>query len=146
MSDPAVGTRAGLSPRWTALIVLLIVALVGAVAGVALDRTVLLPRRFGGPMPPPFPAAGNGPPTISPEMRRRISERMADELDLSPTQRTQVDSLMSLQFESMQRAAQTMRPLLDSLMQGNQRAIDSVLTPTQRARLDSMRSRIQQRN
>jgi hypothetical protein len=129
-----------------ALIVLLVVAMAGGVAGVAIDRAVLLPRMFGGPMPPPFPAARNGPPAISPEIRRRISERMTAELALTPSQHLRVDSLMAVQFESMQRAALAMRPTLDSLMQQNQRALDSVLTPVQRAKLESLRTRMQRRN
>jgi Spy/CpxP family protein refolding chaperone len=135
---PPVGSRI------LAMAVLLAVAIAGATGGVLLDRMVFMPRgpRMGRSS---FSASAMRGRMPSPESRRRFSDRMAKELGLTPTQQARVDTIMTRQFEGMQRASASVRPTIDSLVQAAQRSMDSVLTPEQRTKVQSMRRAPRQR-
>ena len=140
-SDDTVGTRASQS-RWVAAAVLLAVAIAGGAAGAVFDRAVLVPRNT--------PPRRSGPPSgfmrgdrggVSPDSRRRFSDRMARDLNLTPDQQAKVDTIMRRQFEGMSRASEKVRPVIDSLTRAAQASMDSILTPEQRTKVTEMRTR-----
>jgi Spy/CpxP family protein refolding chaperone len=127
-----------------ALLVLVAVAIGGLAGGVLLDRAVLLHKpvyRSGPPGGGRGRERGGGPG----DMRRRMSERMARELSLTPTQQVQADSILAHQFKAMDMVSAETRPRIDSIMKQAQRSLDSVLTPEQRVKLDSLRARSRSR-
>lgn len=126
-----------------ALAVLLVaVALVaGIIAGMALERFVVLPhsmrgRRaiggFGGPLG--MRGALRQP---TEEQRRMLRQRLTDELHLNPVQAHQVDSIMSVQELAFRALQQETQPRFRALIVETHSKIDSVLTPEQRAIHDS---------
>lgn len=119
--------------RWIAALVLLLVGLAGVLAGVALDRTVLLPRAFE------RRSAGAGMPRR--EMPRRQDEfraRFADALNLTSEQRVVIDSLMDHQLHELRRLRGESQPRVESVIRQTRRAMDSVLTPDQRERMKEL--------
>ena len=70
-----------------------------------------------------------------------MRERLARELDLTPDQQRRVDSIMTQQTRDFRRIREEMQPRFDALLQRAQAGLDSVLTPQQRARLQSLRAR-----
>lgn len=125
--------------RRVAILVLLLVALAAGLAGVAVDRLVLLPRhaaahgpggRAGGPM--------RRPPH---EREREFRDRMARELELSDSQRVRIDSLMEQQLREVRAVRQATEPRLDSIIEGTRSRIDSILTAAQREKARAMARR-----
>lgn len=79
---------------------------------------------------------------------RPSRERMARELNLTPVQRTQFDSIMSLRRTQMRALFTPIRPQMDSLQTVAKTLGDStheqlkrILTPEQGKKLDEMRER-----
>jgi Spy/CpxP family protein refolding chaperone len=75
-------------------------------------------------------------------MRRRFSEQMAKDLALTPTQQVRVDSVLTRQMDAIRRATEAVRPTTDSITREAQAAIDSILSPEQRAKIRSFRGRM----
>lgn len=129
--------------RAMALALLAVVGLAGMGLGFAADRLALrhersAMRRPGGP--------GGGFGSV--EGRRGGSrrgegmrERLARELDLTPEQEKRVDSIMAQQMSEFRHVQATMRPQFDSILAAGQARLDSVLTPAQREKLRTLRSR-----
>ncbi len=126
MADPGAGSMAGGKSRRMAGLVMLLVALGGGVAGVALDRLVFLPMHFGG-----RPFGRGGPPG---EMEHRMRDHFANEVGLSPEQKQKVDSLIERQMTQFRTVRSEMQPRIDTIFQETRKAIDSILTPEQRAK------------
>jgi Spy/CpxP family protein refolding chaperone len=75
-------------------------------------------------------------------------DRMSKELNLTPTQRAQVDSIMTRRRNQMREIFKPLRPQIDSLQKIGKTISDStheqlkrVLTPEQGKKLDEMRER-----
>jgi Spy/CpxP family protein refolding chaperone len=116
-----------------AVLVLLLVAIVGGLAGLALDRMVLLPHMFGGPG---FGRErGPGGPLRDPKFRARF----ARELGLSPEQQTRIDSIMDRQGRELRAVRGQVQPTLDSIITRTRSQLDSVLTPEQRKKAEEIR-------
>lgn len=128
-------TPASKRPRGPLLaaLVLLLALLVGGVAGVALDRHVLLPRMLR-PGLHHFP--GRAPPRD-----REFRNRFAKEVGLSPEQQTRIDSIMDRQGRELRAVRGKVQPQLDSIISRTRRALDSVLTPDQRKKAEVIRRR-----
>ncbi|HEX2722227.1 MAG TPA: Spy/CpxP family protein refolding chaperone [Gemmatimonadaceae bacterium] len=84
---------------------------------------------------------------------RSSRERIARELDLTPAQRAQFDSIMSLRRTQMRELYKPVRPQLDSLQRVSKALMDStheqlkrVLTPAQAKKLDELRERGRKRS
>lgn len=125
--------RGGGGGRLIAALVLIIVAFVGVAGGVALDRGVLLHRRhagFGGRGSRELGANGGV---------RRMRDQLADTLGLSATQRQRFDSLMDRQLAEFRAVREKVQPQMDSIFEATRRAVDSLLTPEQRQKLERMR-------
>jgi Spy/CpxP family protein refolding chaperone len=118
---------------WLAVLVLLLVAFAGGIAGVAVDRLVLLPHRFGGRDwhdGRPGPPRGHG-----------FRDRFARELNLSPEQQTRIDSIMDRQGKELRAVRGQVQPQLDSIITRTRREIDAILTPEQRVKAETIRKR-----
>jgi|EndophyteCoNSPM_1038545.scaffolds.fasta_scaffold11090_1 Spy/CpxP family protein refolding chaperone len=83
---------------------------------------------------------------------RPSRDRMAKELNLTPTQRTQFDSIMNLRRTQMRELFRPIRPQMDSLQNVAKAIGDStheqlkrILTPEQAKKLDEMRERARKR-
>jgi Spy/CpxP family protein refolding chaperone len=116
-----------------AVLVLLLVAFAGGLAGVALDRMVLLRHLFRGPG---F-GHGHGPggPLRDPEFRARF----AREVGLSPEQQIRIDSIMERQGRELRALRGQVQPTLDSIITRTRSQLDSVLTPEQRKKAEEIR-------
>lgn len=110
----------------------------GVGVGMALDRFMHRPpfRRgeFGGP--------GGGP--LAPELRERMAEkisgRLERELDLTPAQRQQVQTMIPrhiAEFDSVRRAVE---PQVEAVLQRSWEEVAALLTPEQRTKWRAMRS------
>ncbi|HEY9228423.1 MAG TPA: hypothetical protein VIP11_17330 [Gemmatimonadaceae bacterium] len=113
-----------------AILTLTVTGLACAGLGIVFDRYVLLPRQFAR-----FRA---GPPG---EMRQQMRDRMARELSLTPEQQHRIDWLTARNFAALEDTRRAFQPRMDSLIHSLRASMDSVLTPAQRAKLDSLRER-----
>lgn len=122
------------STRLLAVGVLLVVALAGLIGGIALDRTLLPQRQWEGR----GGGAHSGPRQQGP---RRPSAMLGVDLKLTEEQAVRIDSLMERQIRGFREIRQSTQPAIDSLMAQTRRSMDSIITPGQRALLDSARAR-----
>ena len=123
-------------PRTTRLLafgVLVVVALAGVLGGVALERTVLRPRAWSERFGAPRGDRHNGP--------RRPSAMFPAELKLTDAQAVRIDTVIERQMRGFREIRKSTQPAIDSLMAQTRRSIDSILTPTQQAQLDSVRAK-----
>jgi Spy/CpxP family protein refolding chaperone len=119
--------------RLLAALVLLLVAVAGGLAGVALDRLVLLPHMLGRPGFGHDHGPGRGP--RDPKFRARI----AKELGLTPEQQIRIDSIMERKGRELRGVRGQVQPTLDSIVTRTRRQVDSVLTPEQRKKAEEFR-------
>lgn len=142
---PARPASRWLSGRTTALAVLLLTAVAGILLGVVLDRRVLLPHRFHVMHGMVWRHGGLGAGAMFPgarapgEWQRHAGDRLARELNLTPAQRVQVDSIMARRMAAFQGVRRETEARVTALLEETRRAIDSVLTPEQQARFHAMR-------
>ena len=123
--------------RGVAALVLVLVALAGVLAGIALDRTVLMPRSASARQA----AAAGMPRHEMPRRQGEFRERFAKALDLTDAQRAAVDSLMDHQLRELRRIRGSSQPQVESVVRQTRRAIDSLLTPEQRERAAELAER-----
>jgi Spy/CpxP family protein refolding chaperone len=83
---------------------------------------------------------------------RPSRDRMAKELNLSPAQRTQFDSIMNTRRTQMRELFNPIRPQMDSLQKiaktmgdSTHEELKKILTPEQGKKLDEMRERMRKR-
>jgi Spy/CpxP family protein refolding chaperone len=128
-TSPRNGTRRA---RTLALAAVIAALLVGVLVGVALDRAVLRHRWWApGPFgPPPAGFMLGGP--------RRLNDRIARELDLTPVQRVRIDSIMARRIRDIEQVRQEVRPRMRQIFATTRAEIDSVLTPAQRERMHAI--------
>lgn len=117
--------------RWLAMGVLIIVAMAGVLGGVALERTVLRPRMW----------AARNQARAEHRGQRRPSAMLPAELKLTEEQAVRIDTLIERQMRGFRDIRKSTQPAIDSLMAQTRRSMDSILSPTQRAQLDSSRAR-----
>jgi Spy/CpxP family protein refolding chaperone len=121
------------STRLLAVGVIVVVALAGIMAGVALDRTVLRQRGWT-----PRGSLARGERRTAPS---RPSAMLGADLKLTEEQAVRIDTLIERQMRGFREIRQSTQPAIDSLMAQTRRAMDSILTPAQRSVLDSARVR-----
>jgi len=130
MTSPSAPWRPG--GRLLAVLVLLLVAVAGGLAGVAIDRRVLLPRKFEGHR------FEHGPGPHGPR-DREFRNRFARELGLSTEQQARIDSIMEHQGRELRAIRHQVQPQLDSIVSRTRQQLDSVLTPEQRKKAEEIR-------
>jgi len=118
--------------RSTAAAVLVLCVVVGVLAGVIVDRSVLIPHRIGR-----RPPARNRSPWPMSELSQ---DRFARDLSLTTAQRAKVDSIMSRQVARFRATRERIQPAMDSIFAETRAELDSVLTPAQRDSLRIMRA------
>ncbi|MEO8032423.1 MAG: hypothetical protein ABJC74_16810 [Gemmatimonadota bacterium] len=124
------------NPRIFATLLLVLLGGGGFGLGFAADRA-LFHYRFARAM-----ATGRLPrEPVFPD-RARILDRMVEDLDLTPAQQAQVDSLLATQTDSLHVLMTRMRTNFRDLSARTRARIDSVLTDSQRVRLPRTSSRI----
>jgi Spy/CpxP family protein refolding chaperone len=116
-----------------AVLVLVIAVLAGGIAGVAVDRLLLLPTMG--------PDHGRGGPHGRPPRDRDFRDRFAREVGLTPEQQIRIDSIMDRQGRELRAVRGQVQPQLDSIVGRTRRAFDSVLTPEQRKKAEAVRKR-----
>jgi hypothetical protein len=129
--------RRGPSPILAAAL-LLVVAVVGVLGGIVLDRTVL---RHDEPRHSWVKIRGlHGPPDH--EIRGRVLERigasLADELDLSESQREEISVVLERHEARLAEEMADSRPRLRQILEETHREMIAILTPEQRERLEEM--------
>lgn len=116
------------SSKGSALVFLLVALLAGAAIGITADRAWFAPRR-----------EHHG--------REDFRRRMAEELNLTPAQKTAIDSLMLERHRQIVALFKPVKPQLDSINAQARAVSDSsheqikrLLTPDQQAKLEKMRA------
>jgi Spy/CpxP family protein refolding chaperone len=124
-----------MTARGTAAVVLALCVSVGTIAGVVLDRVLLIPHHIGRRAPP------RGPRAVWPASQAASRDRLAAELALTDSQRVKLDSVLSRQTARFRAAREVIQPQVDSIFQQTRAQIDSMLTPQQRDQLRNIRDR-----
>lgn len=125
--------RGAVNPRVLAAVVLVVVLLVGGIAGAAVERTMHRGRRG--------PRDGMPSEQQRSEMRKRGLERMSKELSLDESQRSQVERAMAHHDSAMQVLIGETRPRFMAIADSLDRSIESVLRPEQREKFRAARDR-----
>ena len=135
MTGPS-GERASgaFSPRAMAAMVVCVTLIAGILVGIGLDRAFLRPKHgpFG-----PFAAMRGGPNADS--ARMRIRAEIAQKLHLTPDQQARIDTIMRRQTAVLDSIRKTTMPQIRTLIGATQAQIDSILTPEQREKFQSLR-------
>jgi Spy/CpxP family protein refolding chaperone len=124
-----------MTARGTAAVVLALCVSVGTIAGVVLDRVLLIPNHIGRRAPP------RGPRALWPASQAASRDRLATELALTDSQRVKLDTVLSRQTARFRAAREVIQPRVDSIFQQTRAQIDSMLTPQQRDQLRNIRDR-----
>jgi Spy/CpxP family protein refolding chaperone len=124
-----------MTARGTAAVVLALCVSVGTIAGVVLDRVLLIPNHIGRRAPP------RGPRALWPASQAASRDRLATELALTDAQRVKLDTVLSRQTARFRAAREVIQPRVDSIFQQTRAQIDSMLTPQQRDQLRNIRDR-----
>ena len=115
--------------RARAAVVIGAIAVVSALVGAAIDRTVMShpPRRPHGP---------NGGPSPEQEVRHRHEalDRMSRDLNLSNAQRAAIDTIMYRTDSSLQVLRREMQPRLRQVLDSSRAQIEARLDAEQRAK------------
>jgi hypothetical protein len=125
-----------MTARGTAAVVLALCVSVGTIAGVVLDRVLLIPNHIGRRAPAP-----RGPRALWPASQAASRDRLAIELALTDSQRVKLDTVLSRQTARFRAAREVIQPQVDSIFQQTRAQIDSMLTPQQRDQLRNIRDR-----
>jgi len=141
---------AAVPARVVAALVVALALVSGVLLGIASDRLLLLPggHRHGmmpGPSPTRFllgPSDG-GRKSDKPfePSAEWVTDRLAEDLSLTPAQRVRVDSIVTHGMAERREIMAPVKDRLGQLLDSTRTAIDAVLTPEQRATLGKLRER-----
>jgi Spy/CpxP family protein refolding chaperone len=126
--------------RTQAIVLLLLVATAGALAGVVGDR--MLTDRGGSSRAWDAPRAGpapGGPWRWEARPDERYGERLGVSLELSAAQRAAIDSIVAQQQARVQALTDEIQPRFRAIAEEARGSIEDVLTPEQRERLRGLR-------
>jgi Spy/CpxP family protein refolding chaperone len=126
--------KLSLGPRAQAVLLLALVAVIGALLGIVGDRVVAA-QRSGAPAadsPRMSPPRGGMAPM-------RYSDRLADRLNLSSEQRIRIDSILAEEQVRARALAQEFQPQFRTLAEQTRMRVESVLTAEQREQMRAMR-------
>lgn len=140
-----------LGPRAQAVIVLALVATLGALLGIVGDRTLAARAtaraaavgvpggammRTGGPAGPHGAA---GPWRWEARADVRYAERLGSWLDLSPVQRSEIDGIVAEEQARVRELTREVEPRFRAIAGDTRQRIEAVLTDAQREQLRSLR-------
>ena len=123
-----------MTARGTAAVVLALCVSVGTIAGIVLDRVLLIPHHIGR-------RPARAPRSLWPANQEASRDRLARELALSDPQRVQFDTILARQTARFRATREQIQPQMDSIFAQTRVEIDSMLTPAQRDRLRDIRDR-----
>jgi len=117
-----------------AAVVVCVTLIAGILVGIGLDRAFFRPRHgpFG-----PFVVFRGAPNADSARIRMRAE--FARQLHLTPDQQARIDTIMQRRMAVLDSIRKTTMPQIRSLIGATQAQIDSVLTPEQRDKFQSLR-------
>lgn len=120
-------------PRLRAGLVIGAVVIASAIAGAAIDRSLMMRRRGGD-------ADRRGPPQAL-EQRRRTDmlDRMTKDLSLTPAQRAGLDSIFQRTDSSLRAIRRETQPRLQQVFQRSKAEVNARLDPAQREKFAKMR-------
>src|SRR3954471_10699279 len=124
-----------MKPSRRAALVVAAIAVGCAIAGAGIDRWVVMhgPRRGrGGP-------AGALPPEVSARRRAEMLERMTKDLNLTPTQRVGIDSVMQRTDSALRVVRGEMEPRLRQIFDSSRAQISARLDSAQRVKFAAQR-------
>ncbi|CAN5780375.1 hypothetical protein BH11GEM1_BH11GEM1_36750 [soil metagenome] len=119
-----------------AAMVIAVIVVCSALAGVAIDRVVLQkvlhrhPSGTGGP--------GRGSPAQDAKRRNELLDRMTTQLTLSTSQRQGIDSVMQRTDASLRAIRSEMQPRLQQVFQSSRGEIEARLDSAQRVQFKAM--------
>jgi len=128
------------SSRLRAGIIIGVIVLCSALAGAAVERSVIQ-RVIAQRRPaPPFGPGGPGRFTREADSRRRTDmlDRMTKDLALTPTQRAAVDSVMQHSDSLLHGIRLEIQPRLEQVLAASRAAIDAKLDADQRVKYEKM--------
>ncbi|HXG58816.1 MAG TPA: hypothetical protein VNL91_07320 [Thermoanaerobaculia bacterium] len=130
--DPATAPR-GTRAKTTAVLVVIVTFVAGALVGVAADRFYLASRR------------DRFPSYFARAMTPRIVKHLDRRLDLTPDQRRQVEEVLERHRGRIDAISRATRPQIRREIEAANAEIEKILTPEQRERFAKMKMRIHQR-
>jgi Spy/CpxP family protein refolding chaperone len=125
------------SSRLRAGIVIGLIALCSAIAGAAVERSIIqrvLARR----RPPPIVGATRFTREADTRRRTDMLDRMTKDLTLTSTQRAGIDSVMQHSDSLLHDIRLEIQPRLEQVLANSRAAIDARLEPQQRAKYEEM--------
>ena len=136
MSDISPPRRA-VPPRALAALLIAFVAIVGGIAGAAIDRAVVhrVPVTLTDTSFHPLSQALRVPTDAD---RRRLREELSRELKLSPAQDSAIDSVMKRRSGEFNALRDELRPRVERLVLDVRADIEQTLTPEQRIRFRAL--------
>lgn len=126
-----------LSPRFRAMVLLVLVAGLGFVAGVATDRLLLARSARAADARAPRVRVGDAP--VPPASGRRLvgiprPEEIAEELDLTAEQRAELERILAADQAALREVMARVEPSMAAIIEQSRRKIERILTDEQRAR------------
>ena len=119
--------------RLRAGIVIALIVVCSALAGVAVERVVIprvAPRRHHG--------LGRGSPEQDAHRRKEMLDRMTKDLELSVSQRAGIDSVMRRSDSLLREIRTEMQPRLEKVFQSSRVEIETRLDKDQRAKFEKI--------
>lgn len=127
--------RPSLGPRAQVVLILALVATLGALLGILGDRFVAARRAAETPL-----MMGRTPPMRGgPTQGARYGESLATRLDLSAEQRARIDSILAEDRVRARELTRQFQPQFRQLAEQTRERVEAVLTPEQLEQLRTMR-------
>jgi hypothetical protein len=119
-----------------AAVVIAVIVVCSALAGVAIDRVAF--QRMARRRPPGVGGPGRGSPEADLKRRKDMLDRMTTQLTLSASQRQGIDSVMQRTDSSLRAIRAEMQPRLQQVFQSSRSEIEARLDSAQRVKFKSM--------
>ena len=119
-----------------AAMVIAVIVVCSALAGVAIDRVVF--QRMIHRRPPGIGGPGRSTPEQDTKRRKDMLDRMTTQLTLSTAQRTGIDSVMQRTDSSLRAIRAEMQPRIQQVFVASRSEIEARLDSTQRVKFKAM--------
>ena len=126
------------SSRTLAAGLLVLVAALGVLGGIVLDRTILPHHTVHGDAAAFWGAERPPDRRVRNRVLQHITARMTEELELSADQRERLATVLERQEERLSEAMAEARPRIDEILNQTHRQIGEILSAEQRERFERM--------